>query len=72
MLSIPGKENALATKAQGFQYIWVATANSKDPKDRPPLIEAFHKVLVDIRIQQASITEFAENDIIASFYPFLE
>jgi len=36
------------------------------------LVEAFREVLVDVRIQQASITEFAKNEIIASFYPFLE
>jgi hypothetical protein len=56
----------------GFQYIEGARTDSKDPEGRIPLIEAFHMVLVDIRIQQASITGFAENDIIASFYPFLE
>jgi hypothetical protein len=71
MLAIPRDGNTLAAKAQGFRYIGGARGNSKDPEGRTPLIEAFHKVLVDIRRQQASITEFAENHIIASSYPIL-
>jgi len=55
----------------GFSIYWCEDLFERQRK-RHCLIKAFRKVLADVRIKQASITGFAENDIIASFYPFLE